>query len=292
MARALTRPGGLLTALVVLTVVFAGSGATQEAPPERPNVLVILTDDQDAASMGRMPKTQSLLVQRGTNLTRAFATPPVCCPSRASFLRGQYAHNHGTTKNWQPGVAADEGWEKFRSLGREESTVATWLDDAGYTTGYMGKYLNGYGNEGFTTHIPPGWDRFWGWQGNYGQYGGPTGRSYKINDNGEIKTYDGAKLHDTDYLAQKAEAFIGGRRTDSALWMLWVAPNPPHTPSHAAERHEALFRKTPMPKPASFNESDVSDKPAWVRELPLLDEAEVARAEEAWRGRGSDPCGP
>lgn len=103
-------------------------------------------------------------------------TTPHCCPSRATFLRGQYTHNHGTLHGRPP----NGGWQKFRSDGRESSTIATWLNAAGYTTGHMGKYLNGYGSEHTTTYVPPGWDRWWGWQGGYNQFGD----HYKINEDG------------------------------------------------------------------------------------------------------------
>lgn len=117
----------------------------------RPNIVFILTDDQDPESLARMNKVQSRLVDQGTRFPNAFVTTPMCCPSRATFLRGQYAHNHGTLNNDGP----KGGWEKFHSDGRERSTTVTWLDDAGYTTGYIGKYLNGYGKGHTTTYVPP-----------------------------------------------------------------------------------------------------------------------------------------
>jgi arylsulfatase A-like enzyme len=82
-------------------------------------------------------------------------------------------------------------------------------------------------------------------------------------------------------MAQTAQTFIGEH--DGAPWLLWVATNSPHTPAYAAERYQKLFRRTEMPNSPSFNETDVSDKPAWVRSLPLLDEAQVGEAEELWR---------
>src|SRR5919107_3633980 len=117
----------------------AGSGEeASSAPAEKPNVIMILTDDLDKASISRMPNLRSLLIEQGTPFENAFVTDPLCCPSRATILRGQYAHNHGVLENGPP----NGGYEKFRSLGRQNSTLATWLQDAGYRTVLIGKYIN------------------------------------------------------------------------------------------------------------------------------------------------------
>src|ERR687894_3000518 len=101
--------------------------AANAGGPERPNVILILTDDLDAASISHLPNLQSLLIDQGTTFENAFVTDPLCCPSRATILRGQYAHNHGVLGNEPPWG----GSQKFHELGHENSTVATWLDDAG-----------------------------------------------------------------------------------------------------------------------------------------------------------------
>jgi N-acetylglucosamine-6-sulfatase len=145
--------------LVVGMLLFGMLSTTSSLPLQaqetaRPNILFILTDDQDPDSLGRMDKRQNRLLKEGVRFPHAFVTTPSCCPSRATFLRGQYAHNHGIlTENPPKG-----GWKRFRSTGREHSTVATWLNAAGYTTGLMGKYLNGYGDRHATTYVPPGCD--------------------------------------------------------------------------------------------------------------------------------------
>src|ERR687894_577099 len=120
---------------------------------ERPNVILILTDDLDAASISHMPNLRSLLIERGTTFENAFVTDSLCCPSRATILRGQYAHNHEILSNESP----HGGFEKFRALGHEDSTVATWLQSGDYRTVLFGKYMNGYD----TTYVPPGWDEWY-----------------------------------------------------------------------------------------------------------------------------------
>jgi arylsulfatase A-like enzyme len=271
----------VLLCFLCLAASSASSTSLREAEAStRPNILFILTDDQEPHSLDRMGKVQGRLVNEGVHFTRAFVTTPTCCPSRATFLRGQYAHNHGT-------VSADPqtgGWQQFRADGRERSTIATWLNPAGYTTGYMGKYMNGYGRRSDTTHVPRGWDRWWGWQGHRAKFGD----YYKVNEDGEIRTYDRRQLHDTDYLSRQAEAFVRDRRDERRPWFLVVAPHTAHEPAFAAERHQDLFRKAQMPKPPSFNEVDVSDKPEWIRNKPELDPQKVAEAAEYWRQRQRD----
>src|SRR3712207_884944 len=100
------------------------------ATPDRPNIIMIISDDLDAGSISYMPNLQSQLIERGTTFENAFVTDPLCCPSRATILRGQYAHNHEILGNEPP----HGGFEKFRAMGRQNSTVATWLQSEGYRT--------------------------------------------------------------------------------------------------------------------------------------------------------------
>src|SRR5205823_5735846 len=104
----------------------------------RPNILFILTDDQDVPTMAYLPRVQVLLVNQGLTFSNMFVTYSVCCPSRASILTGQYPHNHDNLFNAPP----LGGFVKFRDQGREASTIATWLQADGYRTALAGKYLN------------------------------------------------------------------------------------------------------------------------------------------------------
>src|SRR3712207_943459 len=169
-----------------------------------PNILFILTDDMKASDLEHMPYTKSLLVDQGVKFTKAWVTRSLCCPSRASTLRGQYTHNHGVWVNVEP----SGGFPRFSGLAHESSTIATWLNAAGYDTILIGKYLNRYGNGTPTTHVPQGWDEWYAWEGMYGG----TDTSYKINENGRIVTYQRSQIHDTDLHARTAEDFI--RRKD------------------------------------------------------------------------------
>ena len=215
------RKTGLLLASVATAMLIAGFTLTvsdpqqtsyaQAADPARPNVLFILTDDMKARELQYMPNTQSLLADQGVKFTEAYVTRSLCCPSRASTLRGQYAHNHEVWVNVPP----LGGFWKFYDQGLETSTIATWLDDPDnfddgidYDTVLIGKYLNRYGldrngNYAPTAHVPPGWDEWHAWEGNY-----QSDTNYDINENGQIVRYQRSQIHDTDLHARTAENFI------------------------------------------------------------------------------------
>jgi N-acetylglucosamine-6-sulfatase len=151
--------GGTLIALAALVAAILALVATPaEARPAgaskdgRPNILVVMTDDMNQADLAFMPKTRKLLAKRGTSFTNAITSFPLCCPSRATFLTGQYAHNHGVGGNFYP-----EGW--YGMPGRD-NTLATWLDGRGYRTDLIGKMLNGYGALDGHGEIPPGFDQW------------------------------------------------------------------------------------------------------------------------------------
>ena len=255
-----------------LVVLQSQSGVAQTTPPTEPNILFVLTDDMRASDLRYMPETRDLLADGGVEFTRAFVTDSLCCPSRATILRGQYAHNHRILSNRPP----LGGFEKFRDLKRENSTIATWLDKAGYDTMLIGKYFNGYDD---TTYVPPGWDEWHGYLGDY-----VRSDTYRINENGNISSYERAQVHDTDLFAHKAAGFL--RRTaGGAPFFMYLSTNAPHSPALAAQRHRDLFTDVQLPVPPSLNEADVSDKPAWMRNTPELTSEEVSKLRERHRQR-------
>jgi N-acetylglucosamine-6-sulfatase len=96
-----------------------------------PNIVFIITDDQEIETLRYMPRLQALVAGQGVTFTNMFVTEPQCCPSHVSILTGQYPHNTGVLNNFYP----TGGWQKFFESGGESSTLATWLQDAGYATG-------------------------------------------------------------------------------------------------------------------------------------------------------------
>lgn len=217
-----------------------------------------------------LERTQALIGDAGTTFSRAYATFPLCCPARASILTGQYAHNHGVLGNGDTGVG---GYAEFDG----SSTLATWLDDAGYRTSFIGKYLNGYG-AARPLAVPPGWDEF--------------RASVAGGDYFQTRLYDGtettvSRRYQTDLYAElSAEALTTGLAGDEPFF-LWASFYAPHSGTPAdvddpaggrqtpavAPRHRDAFAGTGLPDDPAVDEADVLDKPPAVADLPRLSAA-------------------
>jgi hypothetical protein len=143
-------------ALTSLLAVAAYGGAAAGAAG-KPNVLLILTDDQTSYELDSMPQTAALIRAKGVTFSRYYDSYPLCCPSRATLLSGEYMHNHHVRGN----LPAFGGHPRFAALGTEGKALPTWLKAAGYNTAHVGKYLNGYGDDGNPT-VPAGWDEWYG----------------------------------------------------------------------------------------------------------------------------------
>jgi arylsulfatase A-like enzyme len=255
-------------------------GADPGGDTEPPNIVVIPTDDLAAgdltpAALKNMPNLKSLMEQ-GTTFENAFVTNSVCCPSRATILRGQYAHNHQVLHNAPPLGGA----ERFRILGGDDSTVATWLQERGYRTAFFGKYLNAYD----TDYVPPGWDEWYAVSGNF--------LSNDLNENGAVIRYDPDRYHLDDVISEKASDYV--ERTAGAdppffvsdrPFLMWIGTKAPHQPATAAPRHEDDFADVPLPRGPSFDEEDVSDKPRWISDNPPLGPNQVRYMQELHRKR-------
>jgi arylsulfatase A-like enzyme len=143
----------LFAAVAVTSIALVG---VAQARPEsadkdgRPNILVVMTDDMALSELKNMPSVQKLLVKKGTSFTNAIDSFPLCCPARATFITGQYAHNHGVAGNFAP-----YGWYGMK---HRKNILPAWLDKAGYETALIGKWLNGYGAKDAHGEIPNGFD--------------------------------------------------------------------------------------------------------------------------------------
>lgn len=243
------------------------------ASAQRPNIIFILSDDEDVALHAHMPKTKALLHDSGTTFDNYFVTYALCCPSRATTLRGQYPHNTRIEGNAPP----TGGYQKFRSLGHDSSTVATWLKGAGYHTAMFGKYMNGY-QPG--VGAPAGWSEWYGVGNGYPSY------DYTMNENGTLVHY-GHRPQDflVDVIAHKAAEVIRRGAKEKTPVFLYIAPFTPHAPATAAPRHEALFAEASLPHPASFDEADMSDKPQPLITRPPLTPRMLERMENLYRRR-------
>jgi arylsulfatase A-like enzyme len=247
------------------------------APAGRPNIVLILTDDQEVESVNHTPRVQSLLVDQGTVFSNFFVNISLCCPSRASILRGQYPHNHQIKTNQYPGG----GFRKFEELGLENSTVATWLQAVGYRTVLLGKYLNGYPRGDNRAYVPPGWDE-WYSPGD----GAYSGYNYQMNENGRVVPY-GERPEDylTDVLAGYATSFIRRAANGERPFFMYLATYAPHEPQIPAPRHLDAFPDVKAPRPPSFNEADTSDKPEFVRNESELSQSDINRIDRFYRER-------
>ena len=248
----------LLTATALLAGVLAYQAftATGWFKP-RPNIILILTDDLDLTLMPYVPNINKLIGEAGATFTNYFISDPLCCPSRASILRGQYAHNTNILEN-------APGFVNFYRNTREEETLATWLNGAGYNTSLTGKYFNTYPLGAGKRYVPPGWTNWHAFL--YEEYEKTFYYGYKMVENGEVVQYgDTPADYSTDVIKGQALRFIEQSIADGKPFFAYIAPIAPHGPSTPAERHTGLYTDLVFPSKPSFGEADLSDKPAAMR---------------------------
>lgn len=291
-----------------MTVLLLGAALAR--PPEiafaqRPNFVVIQTDDQNADTLKSfyrgtngvfrrvMPNTLNGIVRSGAEFNNFYASSPVCSPSRASLLTGQYPHNSGLLRNDGP----LGGWSGWKSLPIWHQNVPVALNRAGYHTAHFGKLINDYYdtvNQRVDRTVPPGWDRwfttafvpgarYYGYEVNVDGRGiGPIGNPrYRLGGPGvdpvsctaeRLLRGPGRKRckHLTDFMTRAAVREI--RRKRSRPFYLQIDFQSPHgdvrppagpTPQ---TRHAGTASRTPLPRPPNFNEADYSDKPAFLRD--------------------------
>jgi arylsulfatase A-like enzyme len=269
-----------------VSIVLALVAALCLAPvaEAKPNILVLMTDDQTLDSMSVMPKTEELIGARGATFTRSFASYALCCPSRATLYTGQYAHNHGVLSNMPP----SGGYTRLDT----SNWLPLWLRAAGYRTMHVGKFLNGYGRLSPPTEVPPGFDD---WHGTidpstYSFYG------YTVNENGVLRTYPAD--YSTDFFARRADELIAAAAPSPQPFFMSVAFVAPHSGGPAepddprghatpavAPRHANAFASTALPLPPSFNEADVSDKPLALQSRRPIGAVRAGAIQEGYQQR-------
>jgi N-acetylglucosamine-6-sulfatase len=285
----------ILVVVALVTGLAVAAAASRTAPgasaasaaQTRPNIVVIETDDQTDDSLRFMANVNRLLVQQGVRFDNNYASFPLCCPSRSTFLTGQYAHNHGVMGNAPP----QGGFTKLD----HSNTLAVWLQRAGYYTAHVGKYLNGYGTPDTRSIVPAGWS----------EWHGATSLPYlgfTLNEGGQLNRYPANQAnYQTDVFGAKAVDIIRRQTALDTPLFMWVAffaphsggPRDPDDPAGTsalrgpspAERHRNAFASQALPQPPSFNEADVSDKPASVRNRRLLNATQIRRIQEMYQQR-------
>jgi N-acetylglucosamine-6-sulfatase len=270
---------GVLCALLGPILAVCGGGSPSTPTPSaaptptatgvRPNIVLILTDDLDTPTTERMPRLGEF-ARQGLSFNHFYAAEPLCAPSRASILTGQYAHNHGVLYNEPP----NGGFPAFR--GSEASTIATWLHGAGYRTSLVGKYLNGYALGAGEGYVPPGWDD---WHGHLTALEDGRYFNYWVNDNGEVIRHGSEqKDYSTDVASRQAVEFIRAEAGKLNPIFLYVGVEAPHVPANYAQRYGDEFRYELAPRGPSFDVSDTV-APMTGAEIDKLDEL------QRWRMR-------
>jgi len=249
-------------------MVAAGAGARERAPaPDpRPNILLVLTDDQTLDTLptvpAAMPWLQSQIEDPNGHwvwFPNAVDSTPLCCPSRATILTGEYDTRTHVRDNFT-GSSLDDA-----------NTLPVWLHQAGYTTALVGKYLNNY-PWGRVPFVPPGWDR---WFAKENPNESTSYYNYDVVDDGYVRHYGATpSAYATDVLSGAANAFLKGAPTDRP-WFLYFAPNAPHTPWIPAERYRGASAGASPPMPSLAQMNDVRGKPRYVTSLPPVTEAQL-----------------
>jgi N-acetylglucosamine-6-sulfatase len=296
------------------TLINPAQPEATEAPQKHPNLLVIETDDMRWDELRWMPNVRRLIQRKGLTFENSFAPYPLCCPSRASFLTGQYAHNHRVYTHTPP--------FGFRSF-RDRRTIATVLQKAGYRTALVGKYLNGYGEqklrgtrESSLNYVPPGWTQWMAGSDHIWHTGDPFhGGTYDYfslvqNVNGRIVGAPGR--YSTDVTAHQTRGLIDrfGRKREP--WFIWWTPVAPHhgspeepgdpgvtprtdgrtsdwvtpaRPDWVKGRFDSQITHGSGTPPEGSAERDTSDKPRYLRKLPELTRQEREAETEVTRQR-------
>ena len=251
----------------------------QNAQQKRPNVIVIDTDDMNVTDMAVMRNTLSLLSAHGTTFQNSYVSYPLCCPSRSTFLTGQYAHNHG--------VLTDQRFGDLDS----SNTLAVWLRRAKYRTAMVGKYLNGYGVTD-PRLIPQGWAQWYALTGGTEQHR----YNFKLNENGKVRRYGRKPSDYIDYiLDSKVNAVLKQWAISPKPFFIYYNPNNPHGESgtpvsstrdpEPAPQYLGALGDITAPHYPNFDEANVSDKPEAVRDIPRLSDFQLADIDRRYRGR-------
>jgi N-acetylglucosamine-6-sulfatase len=239
--------------------------------PRHPNIVFVLTDDLSMNLLPYLPQVQTLR-RSGTTMSRYYVVDSLCCPSRAAIFTGQYPHDNGVFTNKAP----DGGYGVYNRRGNEPKSFAVALQDVGYRTGFLGKYLNGYDPHNGT---PPGWDD-WHVAGNgYAEF------DYTLNDNNRTR-YHGRGPEDylTDVLRDKGARFIDESVSAGRPFLLEVATFAPHSPYVPAPRYAHTDRDVRYPRTSGYNRIP-TDPPSWLRSRHPLGAAAQDRIDQVFRQR-------
>nr|ACO15601.1 N-acetylglucosamine-6-sulfatase precursor [Caligus clemensi] len=264
--------------LMLLCLCIATALASKDSSP---NVILFLTDDLDSQLDGLDPlaKVRTRIINQGRMYKNAFATTPICCPSRSSILTGLLQEHTQVWNNSLSGNCGNEDWIKKH----EDHTFATLAKEAKYKTAYFGKYLNQYGRID-PLRIPKGWDYWAGLIGNSKYY------NYTLSVNGRLERH--GDIYDNDYLTdvikRKSLDFLKDHfkstedQKKDPLLMVLATPSP-HAPFTPAPQYSRNFSESKSPRIPSFNY--VHDKKHWLAQKEPLSDYLIGDIDEVFRNR-------
>lgn len=264
----------LLGTVAAAAVLAGGLQVPAQAVQDRPNVILVLTDDQDYDTLQKMPNVKALQSE-GVTFDHAFISNSLCCPSRTTILTGLYSHNNGVYNNGD-GDPQNGGFDGFTYNNNEARTFPLALDNSGYQTGLFGKFLNGYG--GGDSVPQQGWDRWYAFAGHQdtNSFFDPI-----INDDGRVHEVDG---YTNAIAGNAAEQWIADSVGSDDPFFAYYAPYAPHTPRTPQAKYADV--KSPPArlsfKSPAFNEKDASDKPQYIRKEEPLTHAKAEAKEAEW----------
>jgi arylsulfatase A-like enzyme len=269
---------------LIATACSSSKKSHTTTPPTRPvshkpNIVFVLADDLDLREVSYLPSVQRLVAEQGMTLDNYFITNSLCCPSRTTMLRGEYAHDTGVHSN----AGANGGFNAAYKNGDTTATIGNWMQSAGYATALYGKFLNGYPGQAGGKYEPSGWTDWGGAIDSpnaYGEY------NYDVIRNGQ-KIHYGHKASDygTTVYTGYAKSFIQRETQQHNPFFVYLAYFAPHQPATPARRDLGKFPNAQAPRPASFDEADVSDKPAWLRAVPRMSPALISEVDNLYRRR-------
>lgn len=242
----------LVRAIIFVLISIPVLVIAASAQDTRPNILLIISDDQRLDTMRYMPKTNGWIFDRGAQFTNAYISTPICGPSRASILTGSYAHRHGM---------------KFNSSRLKGRTVTHELKDAGYYTGLVGKYLNSWSGK-----PRPEFDYWTSFPFGDTKYIDP-----KMYFNGVFEQRTG---YLTDLLRDEAINFIHKASLQSSAFFLVYAPFSPHGPAVPDQADKKLFKTLPHYRPPNFDLQVTPFTPPWLIERGSLAPKQITRVDK------------
>lgn len=302
LAATLLAPGGPAAPGTEVSAAAAAPAtvtATDDRSAKRPNIVVVMADDMRADEVRFAPRLKHHLERHGLRFENSFANYPLCCPNRATFLLGKYAHNHKVWYHKKP--------YGFGALD-DSTSIATSLKRAGYRTGFIGKYLNGYGKQrsrvtgrSSHTYVPAGWDDWRGLLDGAPRHVRLRGSTYNyfnqpFNVNGRIVNNLRGRYSSRvigDFGVDMIQRF-SARAKPFFLYVNFVAPHhgrpverddpgriadatgrihdfvTPARPGWVKGRFDRLIDRSIGLAQNGASEADVSDKPKWLRRPALL----------------------